>query len=891
MAIQEQSVFYKQIEAEREAFWKQRRARRIDPDRVPRAVLDRLPPTWRHWETIPFEEARHLQASDTVRLFLLGKDGWQAVPNLRRREIGQKALAFRYLEPRLRPGGGARKRPPKPQAPLPSMSGARVIATPVATISTPSAGARLELGARPHFRSRIEHHRVRDGETAESIAALYTGESDPNHVLGTADGGIVPYGKPLRPGTVVRVRAGDELVVGGTAWHVDTVRLRWQGPVSGSKDVAADTERETWETTIPAHPGAYTLTVTGGEVPHTIRVQVTGVVKVADIVYEPATGTFYALTADQLQELQSAGQPLDDAATALLEARARGDAAAIAEATDEIHRLLRQAGNAPLAAGGDSGNITEVHRFAGRKATLVPKGKLRRHWRSYTLDAEMKQRSRKPALVGADGRFSTTRLLNRMKKQFEQESGFRFEMPDAGRIDGGLAAWAEAFNSQPEAMLFEGRDAEGNAVLQASVDAQLLRYSAGYTLAADFKPAAGRFGLAARARAELALAEGRLNVEGFFPEESGMRVQVSLPGPDGSRREANLGALRAKLELALYGFAGASAALSADIEFQVERGKVKMRGVDDPEALRERDRRFEPAATAGASVFAGVRAGCEVGGALEWDNPQVRGDGRGWRALAAVGADANLSIGAGAEAEFEISYERGKFYIRAKAGAVLGVGCGGDLAFTVHADHIHELVTFVYHQLKNEDFDKLRFITEMGFEVLYRLYLFELWKAEKLSEMYEAGFKALTDWWFGLLRELEDDRLRLEHAQQLAARIQRRPELLLYATPEAKGHLLAVLCHTSLFSFEETQEEAILAVLDTLQSLRDYHETLEHLTFGAEKIGVEAGRRVLHGILDGREHHAWHRLENRLRTLERDLPARARQDVAVRFRNANRNFA
>ncbi len=889
MAIEEQSVYYKQFQAEQEAFWKRRRSRRIDHDKVPREILEQLKPTWKHWERLPESIAREQRASETIKLFLCSeKEGCKAVTRYGFLESDQKILGFRYLPETWRPRGPLKA--PKPREPLPVQPGARDIETPVATITSPRAGARLELGKQPHFRSRLVEHRVREGETAAQIAARITGEADPNRITGTADGGYVTQTGPIPPGTLVRVRAGKELAVSGSARYLAHVTLAWQGPVSGRKDVPVDTERETWETTIPAHPGSYALTVSGGEVPHRIEVEVLGLVKITDIAYAPATGTFYALTENDLQELQAAGRKLDEAVDELLDARARGNRDAIARATATIHRELRNAGNAPLTDGGDAGNITEVIAFRGRKATLVPKGKVRRHWRTYTLDADIRNRRRKDDIIGADGRLSTTRLLNRMKKQFEEQSGFRFEMPVADSVNGGLTAWAEAFNARPETLLFESRDAEGNALVKTTLDAQLQRYSAGYTLATDFKPAAGRFGIHARARAELVAAEGRINVEGYFPDDGGWSLQVSLPLTDGGRKEADLGAIRAKLELALYGYAGASASLSADIEFTVEQGKVLLRGVEEPQLLQKQDPKFEPVAT-GASAFAGVRAGCEAKGALEWDNPQYRQRGRGWRALAAVGLDGHIDAGAGAEAEFEISYANGKFYIRAKAGAVFGVGCGGDLAFTIHADHIYELVMFVYHKLKNEDFDRLQFMTEFAFEVLYQLFLFELWKGEKLAEMYEAGFKTLTDWWLGLQRELEENSKRQEAAQQLASNINAKPELLLYATPEAKGHMLAVLCHTSLFSFEEEQEEAILTVLGTLQSLRDYHETLEHLTFGAEKIPVEEGRRILHGILDGREHYAWHRLERRLRRLEEELPARARYDLAVRFKPADTSFA
>ena len=265
MAIQEQSVYYKAIQAEQDAFWKRRRARRIDHDLVPRDVLDRLEPTWRHWETIPESEARHLESSEEVKLFLLGKHGWEAVPNLRRREIGQPVLAFRRLKPHHRLGGGRPKARPKtvPHAWMFQVGGD----TPpeaVATITRPQA-ERVELSDTRYTRTHRLLHRVKDGDTRERIARQYTGKADPALVENAPPGELVP-------GRTVQVRAGRELMAAGSAWHTDSVQFEWIGPTTGR--VTVPVVSEGWEHAFPARPGTYTLTVSAGESRHSRTVRV-----------------------------------------------------------------------------------------------------------------------------------------------------------------------------------------------------------------------------------------------------------------------------------------------------------------------------------------------------------------------------------------------------------------------------------------------------------------------------------------------------------------------------------------------------------------------------------------------------------------------------------------
>ncbi len=288
MAIKELSVFYKQFEAEQAAARERARRRRIEPDLLPRDVLARLEPDYRHFEILPLEEARSLEASDTVRLFLERKGRWEAVPNLRRREPGQKALAFRRRPAPMRGNGG---RPRRPRAPLPVMSGTTVYREPSVSITRPAGKDPLKLGDRRHFGREIVFHTVQEGDTAETIARRVTGRSDPRLVLDYLDGKPVSRDQPLRPDAMVRVINGDTLRVGGGASNANVVQFAWQGPTTGTTAVAA--ENEGWEYAFPVLPGIYTLTVTAGESRHARTVEVVNPAKPKKSEVAVRVGVFF----------------------------------------------------------------------------------------------------------------------------------------------------------------------------------------------------------------------------------------------------------------------------------------------------------------------------------------------------------------------------------------------------------------------------------------------------------------------------------------------------------------------------------------------------------------------------------------------------------------------
>lgn len=86
---------------------------------------------------------------------------------------------------------------------------------------------------------------------------------------------------------------------------------------------------------------------------------------------------------------------------------------------------------------------------------------------------------------------------------------------------------------------------------------------------------------------------------------------------------------------------------------------------------------------------------------------------------------------------------------------------------------------------------------------------------------------------------------------QYATTIMSRPAAMIFASPEAKGAILYKLSETYLFSFEERQEAAILTVVGTVQSQREWSLIIERISQGGRTTSAGAGLARLRYILDG----------------------------------------
>ena len=513
--------------------------------------------------------------------------------------------------------------------------------------------------------------------------------------------------------------------------------------------------------------------------------------------------------------------------------------------------------------------LTEIRRLSGRKWTYVRSDRLRNHWRSYSLDVDDRDASiRNVGDDGSPGSISRQRLLRQAA-----DAEVALKLAEHTFAEGALTEFMGEWFDEIRASLDSQTDLVGEGelrMLDRFHDAQLLRYYAGAGLAGEFDLRNRRFGFKGELGASFALAEGRLGVNGYLPHASGFALRV--PPPPGHRVGAlDLGAVRFHGEAALKGFVGASVAGSVKAQVSMDQGKALVRGA------RGRDVPDGQVASASARAFAGAEGGVELKGSLEWDNPDERtGGAPSWQAFLSLGAEGAGAFGIGAEAEFTVSYERGRFLVRARAGLVFGGGLKGKVAFEVGVGVIGEFVAFVYHKLRDANFRHLHWIDEVAFDALSRLVAHAIAEGvdlavaagEFLGRQAVAAFDGVADAAGGVAAAVG----RRWESQRLAANV-RGADGTRYATPEAKAMLLDRLMEAKAFNAyaEEPEEEAAIAVLRWVQSQREFQEVCEHLGPGGAKTEYEHGRSRLDAFFDGADARRYRRVRSDLAQRERLL--------------------
>ncbi|MDC0669273.1 hypothetical protein [Nannocystis radixulma] len=485
--------------------------------------------------------------------------------------------------------------------------------------------------------------------------------------------------------------------------------------------------------------------------------------------------------------------------------------------------------------------LTEVRRLVGRKTTYVPSKKIKSHWRKYKLDADDRVRSMRTE----KGQLDHKKLMDQFKAlspKIKAEFKWLDKQIDFG-IEG-FGAYIAAINGSLQWSLRNGIP-PGQVNFDVSCEAQLMRFYAGASLGADWDPRSGKIGLQGQVDAKASLAEGRLQASGYFPDARGHLLRLSHRGDDGGTVAVEFGRVRARLGLEVRAFVGASVQGCIGIQAKLGRGLC---GGDKPAKLGDKD---APKASVSGKAFAGAEASGSLVGAIEWDNPEERKGGvPDWRAFVSVSVGAGVAVGIGAEGEFKISYEGGRFRYRGSAGVVCGWGFSGELAGEIDARLIVEFIQFVYHKLKDSNFSVLAFISQEAFRALTMLQVWAIGKAKEIGDYLGGKIAEVRRWWVNLWADEKA-------AEQLAENIIAAPSRLQFLTPEAKGAILYTLTQRFWTSWEESQESAVLIVLSWVHTRREFENVCQHMTPTGAKGSYEEGYERLEKLLDGSDQDAF----------------------------------
>ena len=802
-------------------------AKRPDPDalrRLPSEIRNQLRPHYSAWEPVTDrEQQRSLRAGDNTALFRKSKRGWEAMHSVRDAALGDELIALRRRPPvAKKPSGGAAgpstptRRPT--QSDLYAAPETFINVIPTVLICTPRDSTQVALDDTTHSAALFQNHTFANGDDVDGVTNTLLGYADPDAIYDYNDNYSPNH--PPQEGALVRVLAGRQLIVDGSATNARSVQLNWRGPTRGSKGIslpeAGQNETVGWKALIPTEPGDYTFTATAGSASDTAKVNVLpAAIPLVELLYHPASDTFYGLSRPELLELLADAKPLQQAVEQLQSAQQGGDPKAIAQAKQTLNDTVK-----PLVHSAEASDLTEVIRLAGKKYTYIRSDKMKNHWRGYKLDADDKKQADQSAAA-----LNLKHVCKAIAEKKKEGPDYTWTLGDE-QYAGYLNQWATAVHKKLTVETANSDDPHRS--YDASASAQLLRYCAGASLATNFNPKTLKGGVKGKLDGEIALAEGRAELHGYLPDAEGCHVKFNAPGLQ--NKEVDLGGMRATIELALGGFAGASVLACTDIEFNPEGGKLLARGTMDK-------------ASAGASAFAGAKLDCDANGKLEWKNPE---DNHEFKEFCTVGCDGAAAAGLGAEAEFRIAFHKGKFYIRAKAGIVCGIGATGKLEYEVDADLIWEFVQFVYHKVKDLRQDYSLLIDKYAYEYFCAgLAWYSRHMETSLDSAYNDG-PAVLHWW-------QHGRFDFNETQMLIAQLEVEQRIAKFAPAPVRGRLLEML-RLAAEEANKTGDEGLLiqcesSIIKLLNYVQDrgadYVATLRSMTLDGGILAEVEGEQQL----------------------------------------------
>ncbi|WP_237046013.1 LysM peptidoglycan-binding domain-containing protein [Aquipseudomonas alcaligenes] len=241
----------------------------------------------------------------------------------------------------------------------------------------------------------------------------------------------------------------------------------------------------------------------------------------------------------------------------------------------------------------------------------------------------------------------------------------------------------------------------------------------------------------------------------------------------------DLGRFSACFNARAWGFAGASLQLAANLDLSPSRLRYgssldpiepASRTANTASTARTEDLgqatsapvQLEDAASASFKLFAGVQAGIEVTGQLNWLPPkglvstrlptgQTKNTEEKWLNLAHLTAEISAAIGLGVDSEVSLSLDKGRFILRLKASLIAGPGASGSFAFAVGYEAIGELMDVMRRELRKNMYHQLKWVDGSAFELLSKLnvfgavgmdvgmiYTLSLTTADAVANLYEA---------------------------------------------------------------------------------------------------------------------------------------------------------
>lgn len=613
-----------------------------------------------------------------------------------------------------------------------------------------------------------------------------------------------------------------------------------------------------------------------------------------------------------IEKLQAANRAVTKAAIKLREEQKTGTKADIAAADKDLQQKLTDQRNAskniriaikPLTdlKSGDPLKmvellpLTQMTKSKKFRPIYVKSDKLKKalnEKRIYLIDGEKEKKAQKKLF--SNGRLDTAAIKERIANQVQDKAGFhkKWKAAPEGEEEyaGILSEWARIMNGDLKTFIERKKDDvekkfqidpnNPKRKIDLDAEAQLMRWSAGAGLEINFKPflgnlfdkrdqnladhlkrglKSGEAGIKANAQAAFAVAEGKVQTQLYYPHFAGWHLTPALLG-----NNFDLGYFRFEGELILFGTAGASIAVEVDVGVTYTAGKQGIKGTPKGQS----GAKASTGAAADVDVFAGVKAGIDAVGALQWLNPEglvkhppAKVDPSKaipeYTDIAAIKGGVAGVAGASAKVAFKIQHRDGKFVITTKLGACLGLGGEGHLTFEVGTDTIADFFKCVAYQLKDADYAKMMDEIEerayMAFTQI--LYLHEVAGENLISFADNNIDKIASDF---SAKVLEMRRLGVNLLQRIKSQLSGWGWTH-YMPPEDKGIILAhireIASKPEFLTQPTYRQDAawiVAEIMATHQTPREKYETLQHMAFNiGDKVDVAQSTTYLNYVVAG----------------------------------------
>jgi hypothetical protein len=488
------------------------------------------------------------------------------------------------------------------------------------------------------------------------------------------------------------------------------------------------------------------------------------------------------------------------------------------------------------------------------------------------------------------------RISNQVQDKAKFDKKWKWAPKDADQFSGILTDWAKvmgttatAFLEREQKEIVERIGGAGkhdsndpHRMIDLKPEAQFMRWSAGAGAEATFMPFQGslydardrnwnqrfkraaksaQFSIKANAEASFAAGEAKVETILYIPHAAGWHLDTTIVD-----QPLDFGYFRLRGDLTLYALAGASLALEAGASLMITGDKQGLRGTPP----RQTGAKAKVGGKIEAKVFAGLKEGIKLAGALQWLNPEgfINPSGpkkqdagkavAAYTDVASIDTDVNVIEGLAATLGLECDYRNGNFVIAAKAGACLGLGGSGSVAGKVAVAQIGQFFMCIAHQLKQADYKKLtQLLNRRAFDTLNRIFYLVVAAQETLESFVGTPAMEIERTYTRMIGAIK------ENGEQVLTRMGQELKTgwgwYSYMPPESRGAMIAsiveVMNQPRNFSNNDLRQLAAFSVnelMATTQSPGHLNNTLDRITLAmGEGPGRNRGIQLIDSLVAG----------------------------------------